>query len=172
MTEKPVETQAATPASDLPALVPPSTGAMASDTPIAKLAGYATEQIALIGHNEIWAVTLQPSRYNTHIPTQIILQKYLNAKDGDLPKAKEQLKATLEWRKKMKPAELVAKTFSKSKFGGLGYVTCYGDEAADMGTGQKEVFTWNVYGDVKDMNATFGQLEEYDEHLKPTAISC
>ncbi|KAI1424902.1 CRAL-TRIO domain-containing protein [Xylaria sp. FL1777] len=105
---------------------------------------------------EIWGVTLaDPS---AHIPSQIVLQKYLNANDGDLVKAKDQLTKTLDWRKKTQPLELIKQTFSKEKFGGLGYVTTYSAEEKD---GAREIFTWNVYGNVKSIDVTFGDPQEF-----------
>jgi hypothetical protein len=109
------------------------------------------------GHPEVWGVTLADPE--THVPTQIVLQKYLNANDGDLDKAKDQLTKTLEWRAKNKPLELVKKVFSKTKFDGLGYVTKYLQEGSTEPEG-KEVFTWNIYGGVKSIDETFGKLEE------------
>jgi phosphatidylinositol transfer protein SFH5 len=111
-------------------------------------------------HPEIWGVTLaDPS---THIPSQIVLQKYLNANDGDIAKARDQLTKTLDWRKKTQPLELIKKTFSKEKFGGLGYVTVYSADNQEGGSNKaaKEIFTWNVYGNVKSIDVTFGQLDE------------
>lgn len=102
---------------------------------------------------------------DTHIPTQVVLQKYLNANDGDLPKAKDQLAKTLDWRAKTKPLDLVAKVFSKVKFAGLGYVTKYRQEADSAAAtpsspDSAEVFTWNIYGGVTSIDETFGNLEE------------
>ena len=111
------------------------------------------------GHGEIWGVELADP--DTHVPSQIIFQKYLNANDGDLNKAKDQLIKTLEWRKETKPLDLVNETFSGEKFEGLGYVTTYGDDAATAKPDEREVFTWNIYGIVKDINTTFGDLKEY-----------
>lgn len=110
------------------------------------------------GHPEIWGVTLADP--DTHIPTQIVLQKYLNANDGDVTRATEQLTKTLEWRAKMKPLDLMKKEFNKAKFGSLGYVTTYvaGDATADPES--KEVFTWNIYGAVKNIDDTFTPLEQ------------
>jgi hypothetical protein len=109
------------------------------------------------GHPEIWGVTLaDPS---SHIPTQVILQKYLNAYDGDLAKSKDTLTKTLDWRAKIKPLELLKKQFNRSKFGGLGYTTVYGD-ADSTDPEAREVFTWNIYGSVKNLTETFGNLQE------------
>ncbi|KAK5637216.1 hypothetical protein RRF57_012928 [Xylaria bambusicola] len=112
-------------------------------------------------HNEIWGVTLaDPS---THVPSQIVLQKYLNANDGDVVKAKDQLAKTLDWRKEMNPRELVKQAFSKEKFGGLGYVTVHSadEKDGDVKTSTREIFTWNIYGKVKSIDMTFGDLNEF-----------
>ncbi|KAK8850818.1 phosphatidylinositol transfer protein SFH5 [Apiospora arundinis] len=109
------------------------------------------------GHPEIWGVVLQDPEH--HVPSQIIFQKYLNANDGDLPKAKDQLVKTLEWRAQTNALESIKKAWSKDKFDGLGYVTTFGDFS--QGAEGKEVFTWNVYGIVKDMNVTFGDRDEF-----------
>ncbi len=79
-----------------------------------------------------------------------MLQKYLNANDGDVAKAKDQLAKTLDWRAQMQPLELLKKEFDKARFEGLGYVTTYGSD----------VFTWNIYGGVKSIDETFGNLDE------------
>lgn len=110
-------------------------------------------------HHEIWGVNLSDPA--THVPSQIILQKYLNANDGDLEKAKKQLKDTLDFRAKQTPIALLQKYFSKDKFAGLGYVTSYGGETATPDT--KEVFTWNVYGSAKDIQHSFGDLDVFLE---------
>ncbi|KAI1459914.1 CRAL/TRIO domain-containing protein [Annulohypoxylon moriforme] len=113
-------------------------------------------------HPEVWGVTLADPA--THVPSQIVLQKYLNANDGDVVKAKDQLTKTLEWRAKLQPLELIKKSYSKAKFEGLGYVTKYlasDEKAAEENPEAKEVFTWNIYGGVKSMEETFGNLEEF-----------
>ncbi|KAI1334496.1 CRAL-TRIO domain-containing protein [Xylariaceae sp. FL0016] len=114
-------------------------------------------------HGEIWGVELADPA--THVPSQIVFQKYLNANDGDVVKAREQLTKTLSWRAEMKPLELVKQTFSQTKFGGLGYVTKYavggGEEKGSGETGTSVIFTWNVYGIVKSMEETFGNLDEF-----------
>ncbi|KIW71308.1 hypothetical protein PV04_03489 [Phialophora macrospora] len=133
------------------------------DVPVEKTATPIEELWALAkshGHPEIWGVTLaDPS---SHIPTQVILQKYLNAYDGDLAKSKDTLTKTLDWRAKTKPLELLKKQFNRSKFGGLGYTTVYGD-ADSTDPESREVFTWNIYGSVQNLTETFGNLQEFIE---------
>ncbi|SPQ24834.1 edfbee27-c516-4382-a4dc-9c1dfa4326f5 [Thermothielavioides terrestris] len=162
-----VEAPATTTETDVPASSEPKPAAAATATttgttdttvpaPIAQLWALAKAS----GHPEIWGVTLADPA--DHVPTRIILQKYLNANDGDLSKAKDQLSKTLEWRAKMKPLDLVRKVFSKAKFDGLGYVTKYAQEGSTEPEGV-EVFTWNIYGAVKSIDDTFGKLEEFLE---------
>ncbi len=130
----------------------PATKASAvSETPLQQL--WAAAQAH--SHNEVWGVTLADPA--THVPSQIVLQKYLNANDGDVSKAKDQLTKTLDWRDKMKPLDLLEQDFNATKFQGLGYVTNYGGGDAET---DKEVFTWNIYGSVKSIDETFGNLDE------------
>lgn len=93
------------------------------------------------GHSEVWGVELADPA--THIPTQIVLQKYLNANDGSVASAKDQLTKTLEWRAKMKPREMIKAKYNKEKFGGLGFVTVYAADAESNAEPEaKEIFTW------------------------------
>ncbi|KUI64229.1 Phosphatidylinositol transfer protein SFH5 [Cytospora mali] len=102
-----------------------------------------------IDHDEMWGVKLV-TPVSTSIPTQIVLQKFLNANDGDPTKAVDQFKGALKFRKEKKPVELVKKTFSANKFADLGAVTVYPVKDSTV----PEVFTWNLYGNVK------GKMEE------------
>ncbi|KAH7371794.1 putative phosphatidylinositol transfer protein sfh5 [Cadophora sp. MPI-SDFR-AT-0126] len=107
------------------------------------------------GHGEIWGVTLKDA---SHVPTTIVLEKFLRANSKDVGKAKAQLIEALKWRKKMDPVKLLNDfEFDKSKFGDLGYVTVY----PKTDTHAKEIVTWNIYGAVKDNKATFGNVEEF-----------
>lgn len=107
-------------------------------------------------HGEMWGVQLDAS--TTHVPTTIVLQKFLRANSHNLEKTKNQLTDALKWRKKMDPVALVdSGEYSKEKFGGLGYVTTYG----------RDILTWNIYGAVKDLKATFGDVQEYVSHPLP-----
>lgn len=97
----------------------------------------------------------------THVPSQVILQKYLNANDQDLAKAEEQLRNTLDWRAKNKPSDLLEKKYSSEKFAGLGYITTY--PAEETAPDSKAVFTWNIYGGIKDIQKSFGDLDAFIE---------
>ncbi|KAK4192327.1 CRAL-TRIO domain-containing protein [Podospora australis] len=125
-------------------------------TPLAELWAAAQDH----GHPEIWGVPLSDPAI--HIPSQIVFQKYLNANDGDVTKAKDQLLKTLEWRAKTKPVDLAHKAYNKTKFAGLGFVSTY-TAAEESEPEHREVFTWNIYGGVKSIDETFGNLEEFIE---------
>ncbi|KAK2756419.1 Non-classical phosphatidylinositol transfer protein (PITP) [Arachnomyces sp. PD_36] len=102
-------------------------------------------------HDEMWGVTL--TDYND-IPTVNVLIKFLRANEGNVDLAAKQLFQALDWRMKMKPWSLCKETrHDKTNFDGLGYITTYNDG--------KDVFTWNIYGAVKDINKTFGDLDAY-----------
>jgi hypothetical protein len=119
---------------------------------LAQLASQLPEIKKSTGHDEMWGVKLSDDP-ETHVPTKIILQKFLRANDNDVAGAVKQLSAALEWRKKYEPTQLVEGTFDQDKFKGLGYVTTHKD-------GDKEtVITWNIYGSVKDNKKTFGDVD-------------
>ncbi|OJD15497.1 phosphatidylinositol transfer protein SFH5 [Emergomyces pasteurianus Ep9510] len=105
-------------------------------------------------YHEMWGVTLKDS---DDVPTVNVLIKFLRANEGDVKLAEAQLSKALEWRKKMDPLALAEKaSFSSGKFKDLGYVATYKDQKqGDI------VFTWNIYGSVKDVNRTFGDIDEF-----------
>lgn len=110
-----------------------------------------------VGHDEMWGVKLV-SPASSHIPTGIVLQKFLNANDGDLTTAIEQFSGALKFRQAKKPLDLVAKTFNAHKFADLGAVTTYDIKGSPV----PEVFTWNLYGNVKGkMDEVFVPLDEF-----------
>ena len=107
----------------------------------------------------MWGVELSTE---SHAPSSIVLEKFLRANTKDVAKAKAQLIEALKWRKKMNPVKLLEETaFDASKFGGLGYVTVYPQAEGKV----KEIITWNIYGGVKDIKGTFGNVEEYANPL-------
>jgi hypothetical protein len=127
-------------------------GASAPETPLAKLNGRLDDIFSKAQHKEMWGVQLS----NTdHVPTRVVLQKFLRANNDDPVASEKQLTQALEWRKKMNPTALVTQTFDKSKFGDLGFVTTHkGDN------GKETIITWNIYGAVKNNKATFGDVDE------------
>ncbi|RDW95165.1 hypothetical protein BP5796_00928 [Coleophoma crateriformis] len=125
----------------------------APTSPLSKLLAELPSLVKEADHNEMWGVQL---KNESDVPTTIVLEKFLRANSKDVTKAKAQLKEALVWRKKMDPVKLLTESeFDKSKFGDLGYVTTYKTEQG------KEIITWNIYGAVKDKQATFGNVEEF-----------
>jgi hypothetical protein len=144
-----------------PPVVPSKTGAAPTPgkstpvTPIAKLFAELPSIIEEADHGEMWGVTLGDA---SDVPTSIVLEKVLRANTKDVTKARAQLIDALKWRKKMDPVKLLEETeFDKAKFGDLGYVTVY----PKTETHEREIVTWNIYGGVKNLKETFGNVEEY-----------
>ncbi|KAG4262533.1 hypothetical protein FPRO03_10763 [Fusarium proliferatum] len=136
----------------VPAAVPAENPAT-PETPLTKLNARLEDIFTKTLHKEMWGVQLTNI---DHVPTKVVLQKFLRANNYDPVAAEKQLTQALEWRKKMNPAALVTQTFDKSKFGDLGYVTVHKGE-----NGNETIITWNIYGAVKDNKATFGNVEEF-----------
>jgi hypothetical protein len=123
-------------------------------SPLGKLFAELPAIILEAGHGEMWEVKLLDE---SDVPTCIVLEKFLRANSKDVAKAKAQLTEALKWRKTMQPMKLLADVeFDAAKFGGLGYVTVYPKTDSHA----KEIVTWNIYGSVKDKQATFGNVEE------------
>ncbi|KAF5590515.1 SFH5-phospholipid transporter [Fusarium pseudocircinatum] len=136
----------------VPAAVPAENPAT-PETPLNKLNARLEDIFTKTLHKEMWGVQLTNI---DHVPTKVVLQKFLRANNDDPVAAEKQLTQALEWRKKMNPTALVTQTFDKSKFGDLGYVTVHKGE-----NGKETIITWNIYGAVKDNKATFGNVEEF-----------
>ncbi|KAI1019842.1 hypothetical protein LB504_009370 [Fusarium proliferatum] len=136
----------------VPAAVPAENPAT-PETPLTKLNARLEDIFTKTLHKEMWGVQLTNI---DHVPTKVVLQKFLRANNDDPVAAEKQLTQALEWRKKMNPTALVTQTFDKSKFGDLGYVTVHKGE-----NDNETIVTWNIYGAVKDNKATFGNVEEF-----------
>ena len=152
--EAPAEKAADEPSAPAPAPEAPTA------SPFDQLAAKLVEIVKEVAHDEMWGVVLAAASAETaaaDVPTSIVVQKFLNANDGNVATAAEQFAAALKFRKERKPLELLAKTFNAGKFGDLGAVTYYPVE----GSAVPEVFTWNLYGNVKDrIDEVFVPLDE------------
>ncbi|KAI9933301.1 hypothetical protein ASPWEDRAFT_43075 [Aspergillus wentii DTO 134E9] len=127
---------------------------LANNPALVQLFGRLPAILSSTGHEEMWGVSLKDS---DDIPTVNVLIKFLRANEGNVKLAEEQLTKALEWRKLMKPVALAESgSYSASKFGGLGYLTVYKDAE-----GKETVTTWNIYGAVKDIPATFSNADEF-----------
>lgn len=106
-------------------------------------------------HSEMWGVQLVDNDAS-HAPTINILIKYLRANEGNVKLGEEQLTNALKWRKSMDPVALAESgVYDAGKFAGLGYLTNYTEAS-----GKDVVVTWNIYGGVKDLGKTFGDMDE------------
>ncbi|RLN37665.1 hypothetical protein BBJ28_00001931 [Nothophytophthora sp. Chile5] len=134
--------------------------ALAEDHPINQLLQALPELIkAADGYSEVFGITLDPSGPFT---TKLILQKFLRANANDVAKAKAQLGETLTWRSSFKPLETLQQQFDRTLFGALGFVIEV--DGVPQSANQKDVITFNVYGAVKDNQATFGDIDLYGSH--------
>lgn len=107
-------------------------------------------------------LVIDKARYRQTAPhtTLIILQKFLRANVDDLDKAKEQLTASLKWRKEYQPLKVKDEVFDGDKFRQLGYVTKVQD--ASETKNEEDVATFNIYGAAaKDVKKTFGDTDAY-----------
>ncbi|KAA8643078.1 hypothetical protein EYZ11_011429 [Aspergillus tanneri] len=110
--------------------------------------------LSTTSHGEMWGVPLKDAN---DVPTVNVLIKFLRANEGNVKLAEEQLTKALQWRKQTNPTALAdSGRFSASKFAGLGYLTTYTE--AD---GKETVVTWNIYGAVKSIDDTFGNMDEF-----------
>ncbi|PKX96659.1 CRAL/TRIO domain protein [Aspergillus novofumigatus IBT 16806] len=117
------------------------------------------EQPAYLAKNPALAQFFErlPAIDSNDAPTVNVLIKFLRANEGNVKLAEEQLTKALKWRKEMNPSALAESTsYSATKFGGLGYLTVYKEA-----NGAETVVTWNIYGGVKDINTTFGDMDEF-----------
>jgi hypothetical protein len=127
----------------------------------ARLAGIVQSS----GHGRLWGVQLNTS--SPDFGTFVVLQKYLRSTCGDLELAAANLGKTLVWRREFgldteeestaagdgERKEYISPRELGDEFAGLGYVT-------EVTRGQqREVVTWNIYGAVTEMQATFGDVD-------------
>lgn len=141
---------------EVPATETSASGPATPATPFAKLAGRLPVILKDVGYGEMWGVELQAENIDGHVPTKVVLQKFLRANNNDPDAAEQQLVSALWWRKKYEPTKLVDQVFDEKKFAGVGYVTVH----KDIDGKGETVITWNIYGAVKDNKKTFGDVEE------------
>ncbi|GMK54865.1 hypothetical protein CspeluHIS016_0114510 [Cutaneotrichosporon spelunceum] len=126
-------------------------GTLKPSHPLLKLHARLPAIVDAAKHKQIWGVTLEPT--TPTFSTMLILQKWLRSVAGDIDAAASGLEKTLTWRREFgldgtKP--VWEETFNS--FDGLGYVT-------HLSTG--EVVTWNLYGAIKNLGQTFGDLDKF-----------
>jgi hypothetical protein len=145
---------------EAPAATTPSTGGptwpeIGDDHPISLLLKELPALLKETEYDEVYGIKLDPTG---PFHTKLILQKFLRGNANDVEKAKEQLKGTLKWRKDFGPSKAMEETFPKERFGGLGYVTVL--EGVPGSPNKTDICTFNIYGAVKNNEATFGNIDE------------
>ncbi|OIW30643.1 hypothetical protein CONLIGDRAFT_713235 [Coniochaeta ligniaria NRRL 30616] len=124
-----------------------------------------------LDYNEMWGVHLVGDNRN-HIPTRLILAKFLQANSGETFEALIQLRAALMWRKKTTPRKHMTTIFDAKMFAGLGYIHDF--QSIDgravavftmFGHANKELLT-NIYGLDKFLTWRVALLERAIDHLK------
>ena len=129
---------------------------LSSEHHLAKFSEKVPELTKEADYDEVYGIEL-----NSAAPfyVKLILQKFLRADQNDLEKASARLLDTLKWRKSFRPLEAAKESFSKKRFGGLGYVVTL-DNVPDS-PNAKDIATFNIYGSVKDPKLTFEDLEGF-----------
>lgn len=103
------------------------------------------------GYQEIYSLNFSkdPKQWKkAHIN---ILNKFLTANDGDVPKAKQQLEKTLRWRKEFQPLKAMNEKHDPL-YDKLGVIT----QAPS-----KKIVVWNLYGAVKDPGEVFAKVDAF-----------
>lgn len=158
LSNKEVETAAATAGPSKTDASQPTTGPVwpetPADHPLTKFYASFEALVKEATHDEVYGIKLSTS---SPFHTKLILQKFLRANQNDLEKAKQQLLETLKWRKEFNPVKAMNETYSKERFDGLGYVLEI--EGVPGSENKKDIATFNIYGAVKDKKATFGELD-------------
>ncbi|OCF36006.1 phosphatidylinositol transfer protein SFH5 [Kwoniella heveanensis BCC8398] len=131
------------------------------DHPLLRLHAKLPQILEEAAHDRIWGLTLS-AESPPAFSTLLVLQKYLRSVSDDVEQAATALARTLKWRKEfgLDGAGLQAGTGKTEEeygpdFDGLGYVTIV------KHNGKAEIVTWNVYGAVKSLKSTFGDLDRF-----------
>jgi phosphatidylinositol transfer protein SFH5 len=134
----------------------PTWPALADDHPLRKFSTNLPKLLEEAEYNEVYGITLEsPPTFHTYL----ILQKFLRANANDIEKAKQQLLATLKWRKTFKPLSTIEESYSASRFGGLGYIITL--KSVPESTNKEDIATFNIYGSVKDPKKTFEDIDGF-----------
>lgn len=128
----------------------------AADHPLTTLNSQLDELLNEAEHDEIYGIPLASA---TPFYRNIVLQKFLRANANDPLAARKQLLSTLKWRKTFQALKTKDEVFSRSRFGGLGYIVTL--TGVPESVNEKDIATFNIYGAVKDNALTFGDVEGF-----------
>jgi hypothetical protein len=95
-----------------------------------------------LNHHEMWGVQLVGTD-TKHLPTRLVLAKFLQANAGDKFEAMRQFRKALIWRKKSNPRQLMKRVFDSKRFAGIGYIQ------EQQGVDGKVVVVFAFYGHMK-----------------------
>ena len=158
------DNRTANPGKDTSTDIGPEFPDLPSDHPLTQLIARLPAVLESADYSEVYGVDMSNP---TSGHTKNILQKFLRANANDVVKAEEQLLATLKWRKEFQPLKaLDEEEHSRSRFGGLGFVTTL-KSVPGFDADAAQVVTWNVYGAVKDNKVTFGDVDRYCRSCTP-----
>ncbi|KAJ2910747.1 Non-classical phosphatidylinositol transfer protein (PITP) [Coemansia aciculifera] len=103
----------------------------------------------------IWGVPLVPasdSKEERDLRVDVILHKFLKARSGDIPLARQMLTNTLKWRAEFNIATLLDEEFPEDVFGNVGYIFGHDEQGRPV--------TYNFYGSL-DNKLVFGDLDRF-----------
>ncbi|KAJ2687514.1 Non-classical phosphatidylinositol transfer protein (PITP) [Coemansia spiralis] len=100
----------------------------------------------------IWGVPLLSVDKERDLRVDVILHKFLKARNGDIAQAQQMLTNTLKWRAEFKISGILDEEFPEDVFGKVGYV--HGTD------GEGRPVTYNFYGSL-DNKQVFGDLERF-----------
>ncbi|KAJ2722458.1 Non-classical phosphatidylinositol transfer protein (PITP) [Coemansia sp. Benny D115] len=106
----------------------------------------------------LWGVPLLPSSDGAasagsrDLRVDVILHKFIKARNNDVALAREMLKNTLVWRADFHVANILDEVFPEDVFGGVGYI--YGSDK------EGRPVTYNTYGNL-DNALVFGDLDRF-----------
>lgn len=128
---------------------------------LTKLQAKLPEILKTAEYNEMYGHQLSESDHSdgpgkpfSEVKRDIILLKFLKARDYDIAQTSEMLTDALKWRKEFDPLDC-ASAQHDSKFDKLGVIT---DKGAG---GEPQVTNWNLYGAVSNRKEIFGDLKGF-----------
>ncbi|CAB4396229.1 unnamed protein product [Rhizophagus irregularis] len=98
----------------------------------------------------LWGVELNKDSNDRRL--EVILIKFLKARNFEIDQAKEMLIKSIKWRIEFKTDEILSETFPASIFGKVGFFHKHDKENRPV--------TYNLYGGL-DNNQVFGELERF-----------
>lgn len=96
-----------------------------------------------------------------------ILQKFLDAREGDVAKAEEMIVETLKWRKQFRVLSAAYKEQYDSELEKIGVISDFGSNAAND---NMKVVTWNIYANLKSPKKLFAKFGVGEENPDQTDL--